>query len=52
MSSDALFSLFSPVQNILFQEQHCTAWHCAQAQTKTLPKGKCARRGAEVAEMK
>ena len=50
MSSDALFSLFSPVQNILFQNQHFTAWRGAQAQTKTMPEGKGACRGAEVAE--
>jgi hypothetical protein len=46
MSSDALFSLFSPVQNILFQNQHSTAWHGAQAQSKTVPEGTGARRGA------
>jgi hypothetical protein len=28
MSSDALFSLLSPVQNILLPKQHSTAWHC------------------------
>jgi hypothetical protein len=50
MGTDALFSLFSPVQNILFQNQPSTAWHGAQAQTKTMPEGKGARRGAEVAE--
>ena len=50
MSSDALFSPFSPVQSILFQNQPSTAWHGPQAQTKTLPEGKGARRGAEVAE--
>jgi hypothetical protein len=27
MSSDALFSLFSPVQSILFQRSNSTAWH-------------------------
>ena len=51
MGTDALFSLFSPVQNILFQNQPSTAWHGAQAQTKTMPEGKGARRGAKGAEM-
>ena len=28
MASGALFSLFSPVQNISFQNQHSMTWHC------------------------
>ena len=48
MSSDALFSLFSPVQSILFQRSNSTAWH-GTPQPKPCRKGPV-RAGAEGAE--
>jgi hypothetical protein len=49
MASDALFSLFSPVQKHLVPK---AKFHgpAPRAAIKTLPEGTCARRGAEVAE--
>jgi hypothetical protein len=46
MSSDALFSPFSPVQSILFQRSYSTAWHgapqpkpCRKGQVRTEAQG-------------
>jgi hypothetical protein len=50
MASAALFSLFSPVQKILFQKRHSTPWH-GESQPRPCRKEQ-ARAEAQGAEIK